>query len=628
MTVPGVREHDYDVVVVGAGGAGIRAAVEAAAKGARTALLCKSLLGKAHTVMAEGGVAAALSNADARDNWKVHFRDTMRGGKFLNNWRMAQIHAQEAPDRVRELEMWGAVFDRTKDGWINQRNFGGHQYPRLAHVGDRTGLEIIRTLQDKGVHSGIDVHMEHTVTKLFKEPSTGADGQAAGSGRITGCLAYERDSGEFHLFRAKAVVLACGGFGKAFIVTSNSWEYTGDGYGLAYDAGADLMDMEFIQFHPTGMMWPMGVRGILITEGVRGEGGILRNSEGERFMFRYVPDMFKGDFATTEEEAKRWLDGDKSARRPPELLTRDVVARAIMSEVKAGRGTPHGGVWLDISWRDPAYVKAKLPSMYHQFKELAGVDITKEPMEAGPTMHYTMGGVRVDAETQMTSVAGLFSAGENAAGLHGANRLGGNSLSDLLVFGRRAGLHAAEYARSAAAPEVSDADVAAALREARAPLDRATGEPPAAIHEELQRTMDAYAGMIRFEDELQKALPEIAKLQERLKAVKAPGGPRFNPGWHLAIDLRNMLISCEATVRGALLRKESRGGHTRGDHPETDKGIWSKQNIVCRKGADGRMEVVTVPIPAWPAEIKAIIESDVERIQNPGVVVKNVEVSA
>ncbi|MCA1818476.1 MAG: fumarate reductase/succinate dehydrogenase flavoprotein subunit [Halobacteriales archaeon] len=611
MTLAGIREHDFDVVVIGAGGAGIRAAVESAAQGARTAMLCKSLLGKAHTVMAEGGVAAALSNADPRDNWKVHFRDTMRGGKFLNNWRMAQIHAQEAPARVRELEMWGAVFDRTGDGWINQRNFGGHQYPRLAHVGDRTGLEIIRTLQDKGVHSGIDVFMEYTVTRLLKSKD----------GAVVGAVAYERESGDLHLFRAKAFVLACGGFGKAFTVTSNSWEYTGDGYGLAYDAGAELMDMEFIQFHPTAMVWPLSVRGILITEGVRGEGGILRNSEGERFMFRYVPEMFKNDFATTEEEAKRWLDGDKSARRPPELLTRDVVARAIMAEVKAGRGTPHGGVWLDISWRDAAYVKAKLPSMYHQFKELAGVDITREAMEAGPTMHYTMGGVRVDAETQMTNVPGLFSAGENAAGLHGANRLGGNSLSDLLVFGRRAGLHAAIFAKSAPAPAVEPADVAAAMQEAKAPLTRTSGEPPAAIHAALLQVMDQYANMIRFEDELAKAIPEIGKLHLRAAAAKAPGDARFNPGWHLAIDLHNMLVSCEATVRSAILRRESRGGHTRGDYPETDKGAWSKQNIVCRKGPDGRMEVLTVPLPPWPADVKAMIESDVEKIQNPGVVV-------
>jgi succinate dehydrogenase / fumarate reductase flavoprotein subunit len=605
--LPEPKEHAYAVIVVGAGGAGLRAAIEASAQGAKTALLCKSLLGKAHTVMAEGGVAAALSNADTRDNWKVHFRDTMRGGKFLNNWRMAQIHAQEAPDRVRELEMWGAVFDRTKDGWINQRNFGGHQYPRLAHVGDRTGLEIIRTLQDKGVHSGIDVFMEYTVTSIIKDPKTGA---------VSGLLAYERETGVLHLFKARAIVLACGGVGKAFKVTSNSWEYTGDGYGLAYEAGAELMDMEFVQFHPTGMVWPVSVRGILITEGVRGEGGILRNSEGERFMFRYVPEMFKGDFATTEEEAKRWLDGDKEARRPPELLTRDVVARAIMSEIRAGRGTPHGGVYLDISWRDPEYVKKKLPSMYHQFKELAGVDITKEAMETGPTMHYTMGGVRVDPETQMTNVPGLFAVGETAAGLHGANRLGGNSLSDLLVFGRRAGLHAAQFALPRNEGDADPKDVEAAIRHAMAPLDRETGEPPAVLHEALQTVMDRDAGMIRYEDDLGNAITEVAAIHKRYANVKAPGHLQFNPGWHLALDLNNMLIASEAIARSAKLRQESRGGHTRGDFPETDKGKWSKVNNVCRKGPDGKMVVESIPLPAWPAEIKATIESEVEAIHN------------
>ena len=607
--LPQPKEHAYAVIVVGAGGAGLRAAIEASAQGAKTALLCKSLLGKAHTVMAEGGVAAALSNADARDNWKVHFRDTMRGGKFLSNWKMAELHAKEAPERVRELERWGAVFDRTKEGWINQRNFGGHQYPRLAHVGDRTGLEMIRTLQDKGVHSGIDVFMEYTVTKLFKDAS----------GRIAGVLAYERETGVLHLFKARAVVLACGGMGKAFKVTSNSWEYTGDGYGLAYEAGAELMDMEFLQFHPTAMVWPVSVRGILITEGVRGEGGILRNSEGERFMFRYVPDMFKGDFATSEEEAKRWLDGDKSARRPPELLTRDVVARAIMSEVRAGRGTPHGGVYLDISWRDADYVKAKLPSMYHQFKELAGVDITKEAMEAGPTMHYTMGGVRVDPETQMTKVPGLFAAGETAAGLHGANRLGGNSLSDLLVFGRRAGLHAAQFALPKNESAIDPVELEQAIRDTMAPLDRESGEAPAAVHDALQTLMDRYANMIRFEKDLDSAVHGIADLWTRLDGVKAPGHLQFNPGWHLALDLRNMLICSEATARAAKLRQESRGGHTRGDFPETDKGTWSKVNLVCRKGPDGAMQVEAVPLPEWPAEMRAIIESDVEAIQNPGV---------
>src|SRR5688572_2985041 len=605
--LPQPKEHAYAVIIVGAGGAGLRAAIEASAQGAKTALLCKSLLGKAHTVMAEGGVAAALSNADTRDNWKVHFRDTMRGGKFLNNWRMAQIHAQEAPDRVRELEMWGAVFDRTSDGWINQRNFGGHQYPRLAHVGDRTGLEIIRTLQDKGVHSGIDVFMEYTVTRLVKDPATGA---------VSGVLAYERETGVLHLFKARAIVLACGGVGKAFKVTSNSWEYTGDGYGLAYDAGAELMDMEFVQFHPTGMVWPPSVRGILVTEGVRGEGGILRNSEGERFMFRYVPDMFKGDFATTEEEAKRWLDGDKAARRPPELLTRDVVARAIMSEIRAGRGSPHGGVFLDISWREADYVKKKLPSMYHQFKELAGVDITAEPMEVGPTMHYTMGGVRVDAETQMTNVPGLFAAGETAAGLHGANRLGGNSLSDLLVFGRRAGLHAALYAKPKNEAPIPQAVREAAIRQAMAPLDRESGEPPAVLHEALQKTMDTYAGMIRYEEELGTAVKEVEAIAKRYEKVKAQGHLQFNPGWHLALDLHNMLVSSEAIARSAKLRQESRGGHTRGDFPETDKGRWSKVNIVCRKGPDGKMQVEAVPLPDWPADVKAMVESDVEKIHN------------
>ncbi|HET6399219.1 MAG TPA: fumarate reductase/succinate dehydrogenase flavoprotein subunit, partial [Candidatus Thermoplasmatota archaeon] len=495
---PPVTQHEFDVLVVGAGGAGIRAAVESAQMGCRTALLSKSLLGKAHTVMAEGGVAAALRNADERDNWKVHFRDTMRGGKFLNNWRMAQIHAQEAPDRVRELEMWGAVFDRTKDGWMNQRNFGGHTYPRLAHVGDRTGLEIIRSLQDKAVHTAnLEVFMETVVIRLLK------DGD-----RIAGAVAYERENGHLHVFSAKAVVLACGGVGKAFQVTSNSWEYTGDGYGLAYEAGADLMDLEFIQFHPTGMIWPPSVRGILVTEGVRGEGGILRNADGERFMFRYVPDMFKGDFAESEEEVLRWLAGDKSARRPPELLTRDVVARAILSEVKAGRGSPRGGAYLDISWRPADYVKKKLPSMYHQFKELAGVDITKEPMEVAPTMHYTMGGVRVHPETQMTNVPGLFAAGETAAGLHGANRLGGNSLSDLLVFGKRAGEHAARWAQDSAKPRIDTAQLETAIEDALAPLKRQDGELPAVLHEALQQTMNDNVNMIRFGDELEKAVAE------------------------------------------------------------------------------------------------------------------------
>ncbi|HWH08908.1 MAG TPA: fumarate reductase/succinate dehydrogenase flavoprotein subunit [Candidatus Thermoplasmatota archaeon] len=599
-----LHRHEYDVVVVGAGGAGLRAAIESAAQGRRTALVCKSLLGKAHTVMAEGGAAAALGNADARDNWKVHFRDTMRGGKFLNNWRMAEIHAKEAPDRIRELERWGAVFDRTKDGWINQRNFGGHTYPRLAHVGDRTGLEIIRTLQDKGVHSGLDVFMEYTVVRIFKDAA----------GNVNGCLAYTRDTGEFHLFETRAVVLATGGFGKAFQVTSNSWEYTGDGYAMAYQAGAELMDMEFIQFHPTGMVWPPSVRGILVTEGVRGEGGILRNTNGERFMFRYVPDLFKGEFAETEEEAKRWLEGDKTARRPPELLTRDVVARAIMAEVKSGRGTPRGGVYLDISWREADYVRAKLPSMYHQFKELAGVDITKEPMEVGPTMHYIMGGIRVDPDTEMTNVPGLFAAGECAAGLHGANRLGGNSLSDLLVFGQRAGAGAASYARGLpSTPEVDPAEVYAAVAHALEPFDRATGESPFAVMDALQEIMQANAGMVRFRDELEHAAKEIEALRHRAAKVRVAGTREFNPGWHVAMDLPNLLVASEAIALSALAREESRGGHTRGDFTDADEEKWGKTWVVCRR-ENGRMKVVLEPVVPMPADLKAIVSGKAEDV--------------
>ena len=598
--------HSHDVIVVGAGGAGLRAAIEASAMGRKTAIVCKSLLGKAHTVMAEGGAAAALRNADARDNWKIHFRDTMKGGKYLNNWRMAELHAKEAPDRIRELEMWGAVFDRTKDGWINQRNFGGHTYPRLAHVGDRTGLEIIRTLQDKGVHSGIDVFMEYTVVKLLKKGD-----------RVVGVLAYEREDGQFHLFKAKAVVLATGGFGKAFQVTSNSWEYTGDGYGMALEAGAELQDMEFLQFHPTGMVWPPSVRGILVTEGVRGEGGILRNTLGERFMFRYVPEMFKGEFAESEEEAKRWLDGDKTARRPPELLTRDVVARAIMAEVKSGRGTPRGGVFLDISWRPADYVRRKLPSMYHQFKELANVDITKEPMEVGPTMHYTMGGIRVDPETQMTKVSGLFAAGEAAAGLHGANRLGGNSLSDLLVFGRRAGMGAADYAVSAAEPEVDEREVDDLITQFEAPLARAAGENPYAVWEALQEVMQNKAGMVRFKEDLEEALGELEALKKRAAEVKAPGDKLFNPGWHVAIDLRFMLLACEATCRGALLREESRGGHTRGDFLETRENEWGGRNVVMTL-KDGRVEPRIEPIAPMATELKQVIDAKLDAVASKG----------
>ncbi|MDX1611268.1 MAG: fumarate reductase/succinate dehydrogenase flavoprotein subunit, partial [Candidatus Thermoplasmatota archaeon] len=476
VETPEPTHHEYDVLVIGAGGAGLRAAIEASRQGAKTAVVCKSLLGKAHTVMAEGGAAAALRNRDPRDNWKVHMRDTIRGAKLLNNVHMAELHAKEAPDRIRELEQWGAVFDRTGEGWINQRNFGGHQYPRLAHVGDRTGLELIRTLQDKGIHEGLDIFMESCVTELFKHGD-----------RVTGAIAYERESGDIHVFQAKAVVLACGGTGKAYKVTSNSWEYTGDGFGLAYRAGADLMDMEFVQFHPTGMIWPPSARGILVTEGVRGEGGKLTNSDGERFMFDNVPEMFQGEYAETEEEGQRWLDGDPEARRPPELLTRDVVARAIRKQVKEGKGSPHGGAFLDISWRPEAYVKKKLPSMHHQFMELAGLDITKEPMEVGPTCHYIMGGVRVDPETQMTTVEGLFAAGETASGLHGANRLGGNSLSDLLVFGKRAGEHAAKYASQHDDAPLKDADVDKALEKMLAPFHRDEGENPYKVQEDLQQ---------------------------------------------------------------------------------------------------------------------------------------------
>ncbi|MBW3582341.1 MAG: fumarate reductase/succinate dehydrogenase flavoprotein subunit [Euryarchaeota archaeon] len=599
------KTHEFDVIVVGAGGAGLRAAIEASREGARTAIICKSLLGKAHTVMAEGGAAAALRNTDPRDTWKVHFRDTIRGSKYLSQWPMAMLHAQEAPERIRELERWGAVFDRTKDGWINQRNFGGHQYPRLAHVGDRTGLELIRTLQDKGVHSGIEVFMEVTVTKLFTKDGT-----------VTGCLAYERETGKFHLFKAKSVVVATGGFGKAWKYNSNSWEYTGDGHTLAYEAGAELMDMEFFQFHPTGMVWPPSVRGTLVTEGVRGEGGILRNSEGKRFMYDYIPEMFQGDFAETEEEVQRWLDGDKDARRPPELLTRDVVARAIRSEVKAGRGTEHGGVYLDISWRDAEYVKKKLPSMYHQFKELANVDITKVPMEVGPTAHYAMGGIRVDHESQeSTTVRGLYACGECAAGLHGANRLGGNSLTDLLVFGKRAGEHAARRAlETKEHPEIPAEEVQAAIDAAVAPLERESGENPFKVHEELEELMQDNAGMIREAEDLKKALEGLAAFAERVRNIKVGGNIQYNPGWHEALDIHNLLVCAEATARAALEREESRGGHTRADFPQSDAEYWQHHNIVLKKGADGRMEVRRVPLTPWSDEVNRIMEASAEEL--------------
>jgi succinate dehydrogenase / fumarate reductase flavoprotein subunit len=595
--MPEYETHDFDVVVVGAGGAGLRAAVEASAAGARTALVCKSLLGKAHTVMAEGGIAAALGNVYPEDNWQVHFRDTMRGGKLLNNWRMAQIHAQEAPERVLELEEWGALFDRTADGRILQRDFGGHRYARLAHVGDRTGLEMIRTLQQHAVHRGIDVFMECTVTRLLK------DGD-----RIAGAFGYWRESGKFVIFRAPAVVLATGGIGKAYKITSNSWEYTGDGHALALWAGADLMDMEFVQFHPTGMVWPLSVRGILVTEGVRGDGGVLLNNAGERFMFRYIPEMFAAETADTEEEADRWYTDKKNARRTPDLLPRDEVARAINTETKEGRGSPHGGVLLDIaSRRDAAYIKRRLPSMYVQFLELADVDITKEPMEVGPTCHYMMGGVRVDAETQASTVPGLFAAGEVGAGLHGANRLGGNSLSDLLVFGRRAGLGAAEHAASLPARPVVDQEaVEVYAREALQPFGGGT-ENPYAIQNDLQETMHNLVGIIRTEDELKRALEELVVLRDRATRVGVEGHRQYNPGWHLALDLRSMLAVSECIARAALERRESRGGHTREDYPQTDPE-QAKFNVVVRQRGD-EVTLAAEAKPALPDDLRALLEA-------------------
>jgi succinate dehydrogenase flavoprotein subunit len=589
--------HQYDVVVVGAGGAGLRAAIEASARGARTALVCKSLLGKAHTVMAEGGIAAALGNVYPEDDWRVHFRDTLRGGKFLNNWRMVQIQAQEAPDRVLELEGWGALFDRTDDGRILQRDFGGHRYARLAHVGDRTGLEMIRTLQNHAVHEGIDVFMECTVTRLLK------DGD-----RIAGAFAYWRESGRFVVFEAPAVVLATGGIGKAYKITSNSWEYTGDGHALALWAGADLIDMEFVQFHPTGMVWPPSVRGILVTEGVRGDGGVLRNAEGERFMFRYISELFRAETADTEEEADRWYTDKKNARRTPDLLPRDEVARAINSEIKAGRGSPHGGVFLDIaSRRDAEYIKRRLPSMYHQFRQLADVDITSEAMEVGPTCHYMMGGVRVDAESQASTVPGLFAAGEVAGGAHGANRLGGNSLSDLLVFGRRAGEYAAEYAGSLPArPSVPSGEVDELGREALAPFEAAGTENPYAIQQDLQECMQALVGIIRTEDELTKALDELAVLRDRAARVRVEGHRQYNPGWHLALDLGPLLAVSECVTRAALERRESRGAQTREDFPDADAAL-GKVNVVVRLD-DDTVHTALEERPPMPDELVKLLE--------------------
>ena len=596
------KTFDYDVLVIGAGGAGLRAAIEASAAGVKVGVVCKSLLGKAHTVMAEGGVAAAIGNVDDRDNWRVHFADTMRGGQYVNNPRMAELHAQEAPEVVKELEAWGALFDRTKDGKILQRNFGGHRYPRLAHVGDRTGLEMIRTLQDHGIHQGIDFHMECTVVRLLKD-----------GGRIAGGFGYFRERGQFVIFRSKAVILATGGVGKAYAVTSNSWEYTGDGHALAYHAGADLIDMEFVQFHPTGMVWPPSVKGILVTEGVRGEGGILKNSEGKRFMFDDIPENYRGQTAKDEEEGWRYVTGDKNANRPPELLTRDHVARCIVREVKAGRGSPHGGVFLDIAWikekiaNAPEHIKKKLPGMYHQFHELAGIDITKEPMEVGPTTHYIMGGVRVDAESQMSTVPGLYACGECAAGLHGANRLGGNSLSDLLVFGRRAGRYAAEYAQAQSPVNVDINELDSASQWSLAPFGRSDGENPFQIQKDLQAMMQDLVGIVRQEDEMKQALEGLAALRSRYDRVGADGNRDFNPGWHTALDLNNLLTVSEAITRSALVRRESRGGHFRIDFEAKDEG-QGKVNTVIRKGPTGAMEVTQEPVPPMTDEHRAIIE--------------------
>jgi succinate dehydrogenase flavoprotein subunit len=596
---------ETDVLVIGAGGAGLRAAIEASAHGARVAVITKSLLGKAHTVMAEGGMAAAMAHVDDRDSWRVHFADTMRGGQYLNNWRMAEHHAKEAPDRVRELEAWGAVFDRTKDGRILQRNFGGHRYPRLAHVGDRTGLEMIRTLQDHGVHRGLDVYMEHTVIALLTD-----------SGRCVGATAYDRERGRFMVFNAKAVVMATGGLGRAFRITSNSWEYTGDGYALAYDIGAALQDLEFIQFHPTGMVWPPSVRGILVTEGVRGEGGVLKNKDGRRFMFDDIPDNYKNQTAKDAEEGWRYTQGDKTANRPPELLTRDHVARCINREVKAGRGSPHGGVFLDIAWikeklpNAAEHIRKKLPSMYHQFKQLADLDITTTPMEVGPTTHYTMGGIRVDGDSQMSTIPGLFAAGEAAAGLHGANRLGGNSLSDLIVFGQRAGQFAAAWAKQHGAGKIDSVQVESASKKALAPFERgAAGENPYAVQSDLQDMMQDLVGIVRQESEMREAITRLDGLKARAAKAGITGNREYNNGWHTAIDLHNLLTVSEAIARTAVERKESRGAHFREDYPNKSDE-FSTFNFVIQKGAQGEMTLARVPIAPIPAELQAVIEEN------------------
>jgi len=607
LDISEIKTIEHDVLIVGAGGAGLSAAIEASAQGMSTGIVMKSLLGKAHTVMAEGGMAAALGNVDDRDHWKIHFRDTMRGGKFLNVWRMAEHHAKIAPDRVRLLEEWGAVFDRTKKGLINQRNFGGHRYPRLAHVGDRTGLEMIRTLQDHGVHQGIEAYMECTALDLLKNEQ----------GEVCGIVCMWRETGTFTIFKAKSIIFATGGGGKAWDVTSNSWEYTGDGYAMAYESGAELMDLEFNQFHPTGMVWPLSVKGILVTESVRGEGGILLNSEGTRFMFNYIPELFRSETADSEEEAARWLAGDPKARRPPELLTRDVVARAINEEVKAGRGSKHGGAYLNIATQRTADdIKKKLPSMYHQFKVLAELDITKEPMEVGPTCHYFMGGIRVDADTAMSSVPGLFACGECAAGMHGANRLGGNSLSDLLVFGYLAGKSASRYAKKITKySEINKEQASKIIRNATTILNRESGTNPYLLHEELEQNMQTRVGIIRTNNELLKGIDHIEKIKESYKTVKAKGTSQFNPGWHEALGLRNLLITAEAVARAALLREESRGAHTREDFPgEREDGL--KYNIVTSKGEDGRMELIKIERPDPDPELERIAKSSIEDLEN------------
>ena len=597
--------HEYDVLVIGAGGAGLRAAIEASAAGVKVGLICKSLLGKAHTVMAEGGMAAAMGNVDDRDSWKVHFADTMRGGQYVNNWRMAELHAKEAPARVHELEAWGAVFDRTKEGKISQRNFGGHRYPRLAHVGDRTGLELIRTLQDHGIHQGISVHMEYTIVSLLK------DGD-----RVVGAFGYDRERGRFRIFKAKAVVVCTGGLGRAYAVTSNSWEGTGDGVSLAYHAGAELLDMEFIQFHPTGMIWPPSVKGILVTESVRGEGGVLRNKDGKRFMYDDVPENYRSQTSTDPEEGWRYTQNDKNAKRPPELLTRDHVARCINREVKAGRGSPHGGVFLDIAWikekipNSAEHIKKKIPSMYHQFMQLANLDITKEPMEVGPTTHYAMGGIRVNGETQATNIAGLFAAGECAAGLHGANRLGGNSLSDLIVFGKRAGEYAAKFAKENSAGAINDAQVEAAYKEAVEPFERVAGggsEGAYQVQYDLQNMMQANVGIVRLQNEMEFALAGIEKLKSRAAKVAVQGHLEYNPGWHTAIDLKHLLTISEAITLCSLDRKESRGGHFREDFPNKDPEA-QKYNSVIAKSTDGSMKLRREPIPAMREDLKQVIE--------------------